>query len=285
MNDWLYTMLEDDTCQGRKCRKKEQAWGRINGVGGAAAWLRRWPVKKDLRQKEEALGNVEKNLQEDKITRTKARARVGCWLLFSRSVMPASLWPHRLQHARIPCPPSLPTISCSLLKLISTESMVPSSHLILCRPLLLLPSIFPSIRVFSSESALRIRWPKDWHFSFSISPSTESSGLIAFRVDWFDLPTVQGTLKSLPSTTAQKHQFFGAQPEEGGGGLIIWALKSDRFGFEYWQYNIWSLWLWKNYSTSLSAKLIILIILKNKYLLRHKLPSSVAELTLNVPIL
>ena len=191
MNDWLYTMLEDDTCQGRKCRKKEQAWGRINGVGGGAAWLRRWPVKKDLRQKKEALGYVGKNLQEDKITRTKARERVGCWLLFSRSVVPASLWPHGLQQARIPCPPSLPTTSCSLLKLISTESMVPSSHLILCRPFLLLPSVFPSIRVFSSESALRIRRPKDWHFSFSISPSTESSGLASFRVDCFDLLAVQ----------------------------------------------------------------------------------------------
>ena len=78
-----------------------------------------------------------------------------------------------------------------------TESVMPSSHLILCRPLLLPPSIFPSIRVFSSESALRIRWPKDWSFSFSISPSNEHSGLISFRMDWLDLLAVQGTLKSL----------------------------------------------------------------------------------------
>ena len=87
--------------------------------------------------------------------------------------------------------------SLSLLKLMSIESVIPSNHLILCHPLLLLPSIFPSIRVFSNESALRIRWPKCWSFSFSISPSSEYSGLISFRIDWFDLLTVQGTLRSL----------------------------------------------------------------------------------------
>ena len=79
----------------------------------------------------------------------------------------------------------------------SIESMMPSSHLILCHPLLLLPSIFPSIRVFSNESALRIRWPKYWNFSFNISPSNEHPGLISFRMDWLDLLAVQGTLKSL----------------------------------------------------------------------------------------
>ena len=86
--------------------------------------------------------------------------------------------------------------SLSLLKLMSIESVVLSNHLILCRPLLLLPSIFPSIRVFSNESVLQIRWPKYWSFSFSISPSNEYSGLI-FRMDWLDLLAVQGTLKSL----------------------------------------------------------------------------------------
>ena len=79
----------------------------------------------------------------------------------------------------------------------SVESVVPSNHLILCRPLLLPPSIFPSIRVFSNESALRIRWPKYWSFSFNISPSNEHPGLISFRLDWLDLLAVQGTLKSL----------------------------------------------------------------------------------------
>ena len=96
------------------------------------------------------------------------------------------------------CQPSLSiTNSQSLLKLMSIESVMPSNHLILCHSLLLLPSIFPSIRVFSYVSALCIRWPKYWSFSFSISPSNEYSGLISFRMDWFDLLAVQGTLKSL----------------------------------------------------------------------------------------
>ena len=88
-------------------------------------------------------------------------------------------------------------VSHSLLKLMSIEWVMLSSHLILCRPLLLLPSIFPSIRVFSNKSDLRIRWPKYWSFSFSISPSSEYSGMISFRIDWLDLLAVQGTLKSL----------------------------------------------------------------------------------------
>ena len=93
---------------------------------------------------------------------------------------------------------SLSVNSCwSLLKLMSIESVMPSNHLILCHPLLLRPSNFPSIRVFSNESVLRIRWPKYWSFSFSISPSNEYSGLISFRVDWLDLLAVQETLKSL----------------------------------------------------------------------------------------
>ena len=89
------------------------------------------------------------------------------------------------------------TISWSLFRLMSIESVMPSNHLILCYHLLLLPSIFPSIRVFSSETAYHIRWPKYWRFSFSISPSNEYSGLISFRIDWFDLLAVQGIFKSL----------------------------------------------------------------------------------------
>ena len=89
------------------------------------------------------------------------------------------------------------TNSRSLLKLMSIESLMPSNYLILCRPIFILPSIFPSIRVFSNESVLPIRWPKYWSFSFSISPSKQNSGLISFRMDWFDLLAVQGTLKSL----------------------------------------------------------------------------------------
>ena len=117
----------------------------------------------------------------------------------------ATLWSAAWQEA------SLSIInSQSLLKLLSIALVMPSNHLILCY-LLLSPSIFPSIRVFSNESALCIRWPKYWNFSFSISPSNEYSGLISFRMDWLDLLAVQGTLKSLLHTTVQKHQFFGAQ--------------------------------------------------------------------------
>ena len=98
--------------------------------------------------------------------------------------------------------------SWSLPKLMSIESAMPSSHLILCRPLLLLPSIFPSIRVFSNESVLLIRWPKYWGFSFSISPSNEHSGLISFMMDWLDLLESKGFSRVFSNTTVQKHQFF-----------------------------------------------------------------------------
>ena len=105
------------------------------------------------------------------------------------------------------------TISWSLLKLMSIESVMPFNHFVLCWPLLLLPSIFPRIRVFSNELALHIRWPKFWSLSFSISPSNEYSGLISFKNDWLDLLADQGTFKSLLQPhTAQKHQFFGALP-------------------------------------------------------------------------
>ena len=93
-------------------------------------------------------------------------------------------------------------------KLMSVESVMPSYHLILCRPLLLLPSIFPSIRVFSNESALHIRWPKYWSFHFNISPSNEHPGLISFRMDWLDLLAVQGALKSLLQHHSSKASIF-----------------------------------------------------------------------------
>ena len=120
-------------------------------------------------------------------------------LLFRRSVVSESttLWTAAHQASLYF------TLSRSLLKLMSIESVMPSNNLILCRPLLLLPSIFPSIRVFSNESALHIRWPKYWSFSFGISSSNEYSGLISFRMDWLDLLAVQGTLKSLLHTTVQ----------------------------------------------------------------------------------
>ena len=118
--------------------------------------------------------------------------------------MSDSLRPHELQHARPPCPSPTPGVHpnpCPLM-------VMPSNYRILCRPLLLLPSIFPSIRVFSNESALCIRWPKYWSFSFSISPSSEHSGLISFRRDWLDLLAVQGTLKSLLQHHSSKAQFL-----------------------------------------------------------------------------
>ena len=108
--------------------------------------------------------------------------------------MSDSLWPPWTAACQAPLSS---TISQSLLKLMSIELVMPSNHLILCRPLLLLPSIFPSIRVFSNESVLQIRWPKYWSFSFRISPSNEHSGLISCRTDWLDLFAVQGTLKSV----------------------------------------------------------------------------------------
>ena len=112
---------------------------------------------------------------------------------FCPSVLSDSATPWTAAHQA-----SLSITKCqSLLKLMSIELVMPSNYLILCHPLLLPPSIFPSIRVFSNESALRIRWPKDWSYSFNISPSNEHSGLISFRMDWLDLLAVQGILKSL----------------------------------------------------------------------------------------
>ena len=118
-------------------------------------------------------------------------------LLFSHAQLFATPWAAALQASQ-----SF-TTSWSLLKLMSIESVVPSNHLILCSPLFFLPSIFPGIRVFSRESTLGIRWPQYWNFSFSISPSNEYLRLISFRIDWFDLPAVQGTLKSLQHHNSQ----------------------------------------------------------------------------------
>ena len=127
-----------------------------------------------------------------------------------QSVASDSLRPHGLQHARTPCP----SPTRSLFKLMSVESRMPSNHLILCRPLLLLPSIFPSSRVFANESALPIMWPKYWSFSFSISPSNEYSGLISFRMDWVDLlPCSSGpNLSFLCSPTASYYHLSFRSP-------------------------------------------------------------------------
>ena len=118
------------------------------------------------------------------------------------------------------------TNSWSLPRLMSIESVMPSNHLIICHPLLILPSLFPSIRVFSNESVLHIRWPKYWSFSFSISPSKEHSGLISFRMDWLHLLGSKRLSRIFSNTTVQKHQFFGAQlSSQSNSHIHTWLLE------------------------------------------------------------
>ena len=118
------------------------------------------------------------------------------------------------------------TNSRSVLKLMSIELVMPSNHLILCRPLLLPPSIFPSIKIFSNESALHIRWPKHWSFSFNISPSNEHPGLVSFRMDWLDLLAVQVMLKSLLQHHSSKASFFSAQlSSQSNSHIHTWPLE------------------------------------------------------------
>ena len=145
-------------------------------------------------------------------------------LKFSPDMYPGrGLLDHQFSSVALSCPTLFNHVNCSLpglpvhhhlleLAQMSIESVMSSIHLVLCCPLILLPSVFPSIRVFSSESVLRIRWPRYWSCSFNISPSSEHSGLISFRMDWLDLLAVQETLTSLLQLHSSKHQFFGAQP-------------------------------------------------------------------------
>ena len=164
------------------------------------------------------------------------------------------------------------TVSQSLLEFMSIELMMPSSHLVLCLPLLLPPSIFPCIRVFSYESFLRIRWPKDWSFSFSISPSNEHSGLISFRIDWFGLLAVQGTLESLlqhhssKASVLRRSAFFTVQlsyPYMTNGKTI--ALTRQTFVGK-----VVSLLF------NMLSSLVIPFLLRNKHLLISWLQSSFA---------
>ena len=148
----------------------------------------------------------------DKRTLTQSlcsnQPRMVSLIQFSRSVMSDSCNPMNLTQHRA----SLSITNFrSLLKLMPIESVMPSNHLILCRPPLLLSPISPSIKVFSNESTLRMRWPKYWSFSFNISPFNEHPGLISFRMDWLDLLTVQGTLKSLLQHQSSKASIFGIQ--------------------------------------------------------------------------
>ena len=135
-------------------------------------------------------------------------------LQFSLSVVSNSLWPHNLQHSRL----LLITNSWSLHKLMSIESVIPSNHLMLYHLLLLLPSIFPTIKIFSNESVLCVRWPEYWSFSFSISPPNEYSRFISFRTGWFDLLGVQETLKSL------QHHSSKASILQHSAFFMIWLL-------------------------------------------------------------
>ena len=123
-------------------------------------------------------------------------------------------------------------------KPMSTELVMPSNHLILCGPLLLLPSIFPSIRDFSNELALRVRWPKYWSFSFNISPSSEHPGLISFRTDWLDLLASKGLSRVFSNTTVQKHQSFGVQLSSQSNSHIHWKNHSLDKRDLCWQSNV-----------------------------------------------
>ena len=149
----------------------------------------------------------------------------------------------------------------SLLKFTSIESVMPSNHLILCHPLLLLPSIFPSIRAFSNELALQIRWPKYWSFSFSISPSNEYSGLISSRIDWCDLLAVQETLKSLLQHHNWRRQFFGSQPS-------LWSKPPSIHG---WLEKIIALTIWNFVGKMMSLLFNMLSRFVTAFLPRSKL--------------
>ena len=146
-------------------------------------------------------------------------------LQFSSGQSLSHVWPFATPWIAAHQAPLSITNSRSSLKLTSIESVMPSNHLILCRPLLLLPPVPPSIRVFSNESALHMRWPKYWSFSFSIIPSKEHPGLISFRMDWLDLLEVQATTRVFSNTTVQKHQFFSAQlSSQSKSHIYTWLL-------------------------------------------------------------
>ena len=144
-----------------------------------------------------------------------------CSVKFSSSVVSNSLWPHGLQHTSLPCPLLSPEVCSNAYPLMTMTS----NHLILCHLLLLLPSIFPSLSIFSNELALHIRCSKYWSFSFTISPSSEYSRLISFRIDWISLLS-KGLSKVFSNTTVQKHQFFSTQlSSQSNSHIHKWLLE------------------------------------------------------------
>ena len=165
------------------------------------------------------------------------------------------------------------TNSRSLLKLMSIESVMPSNHLILCHPLLLLPSIFPSIRIFSNESALHIRWPQYWSFSFSVSPSNEYSGLSSFRIDWFDLLAVQRTLKSLLQNRSSEAAILRS------AFFMVPTLTSTR---DHWKSIAFTRWTFAGKVMSLLfnrlSRLVIAFLPRSKHLLILWLQSPFSEI-------
>ena len=161
-------------------------------------------------------------------------------LLFSHSVVSSSLWPHELQHARLPCPSLSPRACSNSCPFSQWYHPTISSSVVPC---LLLPSVFPSIRGFSHDSALQIRWPKYWSFRFSISPSSEYSGLISFRTGWISLQS-KGLSRVFSNTTIRKHQFFSAQSSLWSNSHIhYWALLLNKKSFVppvmYWFKIFW----------------------------------------------
>ena len=224
---WLWVSRNREAC-GREAGVEIRKLGRARSLA-RESWLYSTDGEKlleDLKISvlEWLLTNVEVWLEGSK---TKIRRAI---LMSNDFVVAQSL--NRVQffvtQRTIRCQASLATISQSLLKVTSIESVMPSNHLILCHPLLLLPAIFPSIRVLSNELALCIRWPNYWGFSFSISLCNEYSGLISFRIDWFDLFAVQGILKSLLQHHSSKHQFFGTQPSLWSNSHIhTWLLEKS----------------------------------------------------------
>ena len=174
--------------------------------------------------------------------------------------------PHGLQHTRLLCPSVSPG-DCSDMFI---ELVMPSNYLTLCCPFLLLPSIFPSIRVFSNELTLCIRWPKYWNFSFSISPSNEYSGLISFRIDWLDSLLSKGLPRVFFSITTQKHEFFGAQPPLWSNSHICtWLLEKTQL----WLYRL-LLAKWYLYFLICCLGFVIAFLPRSKHLLISCLQSS-----------